>query len=336
MGTNVSTTDLKARMEAMEEMVTGKKPAADTSAIEKLKAEDYLKAFWNHMHTGEIVNELKEGSDGKGGYLVPPTVEKKLVEGLKNENIFRKISTIVETDHDLRIPVAFSDAVGDWIEEGGEITFTDTAFGQVKLSAHKLYVALLVSEELLDDAGVDLEEYINKIFSEAIGETEEEAFVSGDGNGKPNGILNQAEEGVVSSVDGSLTMDDVVSLIHSVKAPYRKEGVLVMSEDAYTTLQKLKFYDGKPAWRSSMVEGEPETLLGCKVYVSDFMPPVESGNKPILFGDFKYYWIGDRGKRKMKRLSERYADQGLVGFVASQRMDAVLVVPEAVKTMTIK
>ena len=50
---------------------------------------------------------------------------------------------------------------------------------------------------------------------------------------------------------------------------------------------------------------------------SDYMPTVDGGNKPVLFGDFKYYWIGERGKRRFKCLSERFADHGLVGFVAT-------------------
>ena len=55
-----------------------------------------------------------------------------------------------------------------------------------------------------------------------------------------------------------------------------------------------------------------------------------------LFGNFEYYWIGDRGKRRVKRLAERFADCGMVGFMALQRMDATLVLPEAVKSLTVK
>lgn len=319
------------RIDAMEAMLNG-----NTGAQDKLAADSYGKAFWNHMHSGEITNELKVGSDGAGRYLIPTTYEEELVKKLECENFMRKIGTVVTTEHDMRLPVSLTEAEGGWVDEGGEISFMDAEFGQVKLGAHKLEVAFLITDELLEDSGVDLEKYAMEVFSEVIGENEEEAFLVGDGKGKPMGMIHQAEVGITTKKVGEITMDDMVDLVHSQKAPYRAKGVFVMSEDAYIKLRKIKFFDGRPAWQPSLVEGEPERLFGYDVYVSDYMPTVDGGNKPVLFGDFKYYWIGERGKRRFKRLSERFADHGLVGFVATQRMDGTLVLPEAVKSLVVK
>ena len=66
------------------------------------------------------------------------------------------------------------------------------------------------------------------------------------------------------------------------------------------------------------------------------MPDVDAANKPILFGDFSYFWIGERGKRSVKRLVERYADTGQVAYITSERIDAKLVLPEAVKSLEVK
>ena len=319
------------RIDAMEAMLNG-----NTSVQDKLSADSYRKAFWNHMHSGEITNELKVGSDGSGRYLIPTTYEKELVKKLECENFMRKIGTVVTTEHDMRLPVSLTEAEGSWVDEGGEISFMDAKFGQVKLGAHKLEVAFLITDELLEDSGVDLEKYAMEVFSEVIGENEEEAFLVGDGNGKPMGMIHQAEVGITTEKVGEITMDDMVDLVHSLKAPYRAKGVFVMSEDAYIKLRKIKFFDGRPAWQPSLVEGEPERLFGYDIYVSDYMPTVDGGNKSVLFGDFKYYWIGDRGKRRFKRLSERFADHGLVGFVATQRMDGTLVLSEAVKSLVVK
>lgn len=319
------------RIDAMEAMLNG-----NTGAQDKLAADSYGKAFWNHMHSGEITNELKMGSDGSGRYLIPTTYEEELVKKLECENFMRKIGTVVTTEHDMRLPVSLTEAEGGWVDEGGEISFMDAKFGQVKLGAHKLEVAFLITDELLEDSGIDLEKYAMEVFSEVIGENEEEAFLVGDGNGKPIGMIHQAEIGVTSEKVGEIIMDDMVDLVHSLKSPYRAKGVFVMSEDAYIKLRKIKFFDGRPAQQPSLVEGEPERLFGYDVYVSDYIPTVDGGNKPVLFGDFKYYWIGERGKRRFKRLSERFADHGLVGFVATQRMDGTLVLPEAVKSLVVK
>ena len=101
-------------------------------------------------------------------------------------------------------------------------------------------------------------------------------------------------------------------------------------------LARLESLNGETKQVKTGMEGEPEKLLGRPVYVSEFMPEVASDSKPILFGDFNYFWIGDRGKRSVKRLNERYADHGQVGFIATQRVDAKLVLPEAIKSLKIK
>ena len=101
-------------------------------------------------------------------------------------------------------------------------------------------------------------------------------------------------------------------------------------------LRKQKVRDGKYVWSHNLMDGEPETLFGYPVYVTNNLPEIAEGNVVMLFGDFSYYWIGERGKRKMKRLEERYAEQGLVAFITSQRVDAKLVLPEAVKSVKIK
>ena len=66
------------------------------------------------------------------------------------------------------------------------------------------------------------------------------------------------------------------------------------------------------------------------------MPEIGAGQKVVMFGDFNFYWIGDRQGITFKRLNERYADMGQVGFLASHRVDGKLVLPEAVKVLQMK
>ena len=77
-------------------------------------------------------------------------------------------------------------------------------------------------------------------------------------------------------------------------------------------------------------------LFGYPVHICDFMDNVVPGGIPVMFGNFSYYWIGDRGKRVIKRLVERYADRGQVAFITTERVDAKLVLPEAVKLLKVK
>ena len=295
----------------------------------------YRNAFFEHLHTGLTSNVLKKGSDGAGGYLVPDTYETELVQALRDKSLMRHLGKSISTTTNLKIPVADVHGEAFWVEEGESYSFTNETFKQIEINAYKLGVKILVSDEMLEDSGIDLEAYIKSSFAEALGDAEEEAFFTGNGDGKPVGIIHQAETALEFDTLSSITLDDIVDLEYSLKQPYRKNAVCIMSEEAYLHLRKIKTYHGKPAWESSLTEGEPDKLFGHTVYVTKYLNS-EYGNTPILYGDFSYYWIGDRGKRHFKRLSERYADRGLVGYQATQRVDAKLVLPEAVKSIKVK
>lgn len=296
----------------------------------------YNTAFWDSMHTGILQNILKEGSDGSGGYLVPDTFEEKLVCGIADKNILRHIARTISTTHDLHIPTIRSKGMATWVEEGKPWTFTDAEYGRITLNAHKLATSIMVSDELLADSAECLETYIEQMFCEAMGECEEESFLCGDGTDRPLGLIHQAPVGAVSKAENSIDMDDMLSLLYSVKAPYRKNAVWLISESAYIELRKIKTHNGKYVWQPSMTEDEPHRLFGYPVFTTKYLGTVASGTKPILFGDFNYYWIADHSKRSIKRLSERFADRGMVAFIATHRVDAKLVQPEAIKTLEIK
>ena len=158
---------------------------------------EYQKAFWDAMRTrsGEgldpvIKNALQIGTDTEGGYLVPDEFERTLIEALDEENIFRKLANVISTSSgDRKIPVVASKGTASWIDEEGAIPESDDSFGQVSIGAYKLGTMIKVSEELLNDSVFNLENYIAREFARRIGNKEEDAFFTGDGSGKPTGIL---------------------------------------------------------------------------------------------------------------------------------------------------
>lgn len=326
--------ELKRQLDAWAEEMTGKKQ--DLSAEARKKAQAYSAAFWDTMRTGMPQNALKEGSDGAGGFLVPDTYEDKLVERLTEKNVLRKISRTIQTTRRLKIPVVIKGSQATWIPEGGAYSISESEYGQIVIDAHKLAHMVTVSDEMLEDAEFNLENYITQIAVEALAEAEENAFFTGDGKGKPIGLVHQAEVGAVSEQIGSISMDDMLDLLYSVKAPYRENGIWVVSESAYYMLRKIKTHNGRPLWVANLAEGEPETLFGFPILVSKCLDAVAPGSKSVLFGDFNYFWIGNRGKRVVKRLTERYADHGQVAYITSERVDAKLVLPEAVKVLETK
>jgi HK97 family phage major capsid protein len=222
------------------------------------------------------------------------------------------------------------------MDEEGAFNESDDAFTQVTLSAYKLGTMLKVSDELLNDSYFDLEAYIAAEFARRIGAAEEEGFITGNGISKPTGLLNAtggASLGVTAASATAITMDEVLDLYHSLKSAYRKNATFLVNDATVKAIRKLKDGQGQYLWQPSVQAGTPDTILNRPVISTQFMPTAEAGAKTILFGDFKYYWIADRQGRTFKRLNELYAANGQVGFLASQRLDAKLILPEAIKVL---
>ena len=302
---------------------------------------EYRSNFWNLMRTKspmpQVVDALRIGADTEGGYLVPDEYERTLVEALQEENIFRGLAHIIRTaSGERKIPVVSSKGTASWIEEGGAFPESDDAFGQVTIGAYKLGTTIKVSEELLNDSVFDLESYIAREFARRIGSKEEEAFFSGDGSGKPLGVLADkggAEVGVTAASATAITADELLDLYYSLFSPYRKKAVWVVNDSTIKAIRKLKDNNGQYLWQPGLTANAPDTILGRPVKTSAFMPSIAAGAKSIIFGDFNYYWIADRQGRTFKRLNELYATTGQVGFLASQRVDGKLILPEALKVL---
>jgi len=303
-------------------------------------SDEYKQAFWKSMrnkYSFDVQNALKVGSDSEGGYLVPDEYERTLVQALEEENIMRTLANVITTSSgDRKIPVVASKGTASWVDEEGLTPESDDAFSQVSIGAYKVATMIKVSEELLNDSAFNLERYIAKEFARRIGAKEEEAFLTGNGNGKPTGIFNNtggAETGVTTANPTAITFDEIIDLFYSLRSPYRKNATFVMNDSTVKMIRKLKDGNGQYLWQPSVQAGQPDTILNRPVKTSSFVPVVEAGAKTIAFGDFGYYWIADRQGRSLQRLNELYAPTGQVGFRATQRVDGKLILPEAIKVL---
>lgn len=301
-------------------------------------ADSYKTAMLSALRSNfrNVSNVLQEGVDADGGYLVPEEYDTRLIDGLKDENIIRKLGHTITTSGERKINIAATKPAAAWIDEGEALTFSDATFSQINLDAHKLHVAVKVTEELLYDNAFQLENYIIEEFYKALANAEEDAFINGNGTGKPLGILaasGGAEIGVTTASATAITADEVINLVYSLKRPYRKNAVFILNDQTIAALRKLKDGNGAYMWQPALVAGEPDKLLGYPVYTSAYMPTIEAGAKTIIFGDLSYYNIGDRGSRSFAELRELFAGNGMVGFVAKERVDGKLVLPEAIKVL---
>nr|DAT75056.1 MAG TPA: major capsid protein [Caudoviricetes sp.] len=289
--------------------------------------EGMLKALRTNFK--QVSNILQEGVDADGGYLVPEEYDSRLIDVLTEENIMRSLGHTITTSGEHKINIAATKPAAAWIEEGGALTFGDATFSQILLDAHKLHVAIKVTEELLYDNAFGLENYIITEFGKALANAEEDAFLNGDGSGKPTGLFAATGGGTVAgTLSAAIKSDDMLDLVYALKRPYRKNASFIMNDKTLAQLRKLKDNNGAYIWQPSYQAGEPDKVLGYAVHTSAYAP-----ENAIAFGDYSYYNIGDRGTRSFKQLNELFAGNGMIGYVAKERVDGKLILPEAVQIL---
>ena len=302
--------------------------------------DEYKQGMLTAMRTRfrTISDVLQEGNDQQGGYLVPEEYDKRLIDVLTEENIMRSLATKITTSGEHKINIAATKPAAAWIEEGEALTFGEATFDQIMMDAYKLHVAIKITEELLYDNAFNLESYIIDQFGKALANAEEEAFLNGDGKGKPAGIFDAEKGGQVNTTTSGNTIsaDDIITLIYNLKRPYRKSAAFITNDKTLASIRKLKDNNGVYMWQPALTAGEPDRLMGYAVHTSQFAPESATGKPVMAFGDFSYYNIGDRGSRSMQELKELFAGNGMVGYVMKERVDGRLILPEAVQIMKMK
>ena len=329
------------RLEAMEKELsqpvntplTGRPMGTSDPEVKTGRASDeYRKGMLLALRSNfrQISNVLQEGVDADGGYLVPDEYDHRLIDVLDEENIMRRLGTKITTSGEHKINIAATKPAAAWIEEGGALTFGDATFGQILLDAHKLHVAIKVTEELLYDNAFNLENYILTQFGKALANAEEDAFLNGDGTGKPTGLFHATLGGHVEDTLTSIKADDMINLVYALKRPYRKKASFIINDKNLAVIRKLKDNNQAYIWQPSYQAGEPDRILGYPVHTSAYAP-----ENAIAFGDYSYYNIGDRGTRSFSELRELFAGNGMIGYVAKERVDGRLILPEAVQILKI-
>ena len=309
---------------------TGKQPEVKTGRA----SDEYRKGMLTALRTNfrQVSNVLQEGVDADGGYLVPEEYDRRLIQTLSEENIMRRLGHVITTSGEHKINIAATKPAAAWIEEGGALQFSDATFAQILLDAHKLHVAIKVTEELLYDSAFTLESYIIEQFGKALANAEEDAFLNGTGVGQPLGLFAEVGGGhVAGTLSAALKADDVLGLIYELKRPYRKNASFIMNDKTVAQIRKFKDNNGAYIWQPSYQAGEPDRILGYSIHTSEYVP-----ENAIAFGDYSYYNIGDRGTRSFKQLTELFAGNGMIGYVAKERVDGKLILPEAVQILKLK
>jgi len=266
---------------------------------------EYDKHFWNAMrgHDSSYDKLAKGLSAGTSLYTMPNTSDNKYMAALEKESLFRTIGTVIKAyGSGYRIFAKDSSDLAQWVAENEAIPIYDGLEDFTISTVNSWKLAALVK---MDDA-----------------------FINGNGNEMPTGILNATGGAEVAATIDAISYDSVIDLYFSVKPEYRKNGLWLMNDKTALVLRTLKDSAGNYLWRDS-----DDTILGKKVIFSEFMPDTDSGSKPIAFGDFSYYWIIGRRPIGVRTLSEKFATLDQLGYLAYEFLDGKLVRPETIKVI---
>lgn len=281
------------------------------------------------------------GTNTAGGYTVPVELANFIVLSMKdwgpmyNEDISTVIST--SSGNIINIPTVDDTSVtaGKHTEgtaltdDGGK----DATFGQKQLGAY-VYDTEFVkfSMELAQDSIFNMESLLGSLLGERLGRIANRELTVGDGTDDPNGVVTASSLGKTATAAAALASDEIIDLLHSVNAAYRRspKARWMFSDLTLAAIRKLKDGDGNYLWSMGDVQkGEPGTLLGYRYEINDDVPQIAASAKPIIFGDFSRYFVRKVGSPVIGVLRERFwPDLGIAGLI---RFDGELGDSAAVK-----
>lgn len=329
----------------------GRRPglAADPQVSEQKSAWNlYLRRGDESALSRYEAKALSAGSGEDGGYVAPPELDRLIENRLSQVSPMREIATVRTTGANVfKKPISITAAGTGWVAETGERAQTDTpTLSLLEFPTAELYANLAATQALLDDAFVNIEEWIAGEVEEAFAGQERAAFVSGDGSGQPRGFLeydivaNAGQEWgeigyVASGASGAFAssnpVDRLIDLVYAPSAQYRQNARFTMNRKTLSAVRKLKDADGRYIWQPSD-SGVGSTILGYPITEMEDMPDIAADSHSIAFGDFaRFYLIVDRAGVRVLR--DPFTAKPYVLFYVTKRVGGGVQNFDAVKVM---
>lgn len=291
-----------------------------------------------NLHT----KKLSSASDPAGGYAVLPDMDREITRILTETSPMRRVARVKTISSDQYEKLQRVDSAGaGWADRDNSPTETSTpTFRKLSIKAWKLQAMPQISQDLIDDAFIDIEAELTQAVAETFDVLENTAFVVGDGVGQPRGILDfpagtawgQIEQ-VPSGSNSGLTYEGLIDLVAALKDGYLSNAVFMMKRSAVAAVRKMTNTGGDPLWVPGL-GAEPATLLGYPIVRAADMPAIAQNALSIAFGDFRRgYVIVDRlGTRVLRN---PYTNPPYVSFWTYRRVGGHVDNYEAIKLQKI-
>ncbi|HRW39289.1 MAG TPA: phage major capsid protein, partial [Aquihabitans sp.] len=254
---------------------------------------------------------------------------------------------VITTDAGNPLPWATNDdtaMIGYQLGENVEATNEgDLEFGKNQLEAFTFVSGVQkVSFALLQDSGIDIENFVAKKLGIRLGRIENLRLTSGNGTTQPQGYVTGLSVGKTTASATAFTYDEFIDLEHSVDAAYRNPAQCTYKFHDLVLAEMRKLRDdsggdgvGRPLWQPAVTVGAPDTFNGYRYVVNnDQDSTVAATKKTVAFGN----WMAAFVVRKVRgatmiRFGEKFADSLQVGFLAFERVDSLVQDPSAAKVL---
>ena len=319
------------------------RPSLGASDRDDPRRREHKAAFDTYVRAGEAsglkaleAKALSAGSGADGGYLVPQAAEREILRRMASLSPIRSIATVQEiSTSSLRKAFSYAGPAAGWVAETDARPQTATQqIADMTFPAMELYAMPAATQTLLDDAAVDIEQWVADEVYTVFAEQEGAAFVNGSGINKPKGFLAYSKvadaswtfgnlgyvaTGVAGSFAGASPSDSLLDLVYALRAGYRTNGKFVMSRRTQQALRKFKSTTGEYLWEPPSSNSGQPTLMGFPVVEAEDMPDIATGSFSVAFGDFERgYIVVDR--IGIRILRDPYSNKPYVLFYTTKRV----------------
>ncbi len=317
------------------------------SGQDEPKDKEYTSAFRAHFRKGELQASLNKGAAAEGGYLAPVEWDRTITDKLIEVSPMRQIATVqtISTGGFTKLFNLRGTSSG-WVGETAARPQTNTpTFGSMTFTPGEIYANPAATQQMLDDAEINLEQWLAGEVDTEFSYQEGLAFISGDGTNKPRGFLTFVTGGAAAAVNPlgaievktaasatAIAADELVDLVHLLPTAFTLNARWVLNRTVTGVIRKLKDGDGNYLWQPSFQAGQPATILNYPTTEMPAMPNLAANALPIAFGDFKRgYLVVDRAGVRVLR--DPFTNKPYVHFYTTKRVGGGVQNPETIKVL---
>jgi HK97 family phage major capsid protein len=266
--------------------------------------------------------------------ITPPEFGKEIIKLLRQFSPIRQYARVVTIgSSQVKYPRRTGSTAATWVDDTADRSESEPSYDQVTLTPYEAATYTDISNQLLEDNAYDLAGEVASDLAESFGIAEGSAFVTGNGTGKPNGIMNAS--GIQSFITGAATnfptsspADVLIQMFHKLPAAHAQNGTWLMNRNTLSAIRQFKDGMGRYLVLDALTDGAPVTLLGRPIVEAIDMDDIGANKFPILFGNLQGYRIVDRVSFELLRDPYSVATKGQTRFHARKRVGADVTHPD--------